>query len=241
MDQGGNMEIKNIYDAVIYTSALLTIKDAVLEALKSGADLSGADLSGADLSGANLSGADLSGAYLSGDYLSGAYLSGASLSGADLSGADLSGADLSGANLSGADLSGAYLSGANLSGADLSGANLSEVKNAEQAFAQIQFIPETGSFEVWKKGARGVIVKLLIPEDAKCSHGSGRKCRASKAVVLDIIGADETRSGGGYGVVIYRKGETVEPENGFDENRWNVCSSGIHFFLTRLEAEAYEL
>jgi uncharacterized protein YjbI with pentapeptide repeats len=85
------------------------MKDAVCEAVKSGADLSGAYLYGADLRGAYLSGADLSGAYLRG----------ANLRGADLSGADLRGAYSYGADLRGANLSGAYLRGANLSGEKL--------------------------------------------------------------------------------------------------------------------------
>ena len=36
------MEIKNIYDAVIFTSAALTIKDALIEAIKTNANLYGA-------------------------------------------------------------------------------------------------------------------------------------------------------------------------------------------------------
>jgi hypothetical protein len=106
--------------------------------------------------------------------------------------------------------------------------------------ARVQFIPETGSFEGWKKCRQGIIVKLLVPEDAQRSHGSERKCRASKAVVLDVLGADVAYSGGGYGEVEYRKGETVTPDS-WDADRWNVCSHGIHFFLTRIEAEEYEL
>ncbi len=70
------------------------LKNTVLEAIKSDADLSGADLSCADLSDADLSCADLSGADLSGADLSCADLSDADLSGADLSDADLSDADL---------------------------------------------------------------------------------------------------------------------------------------------------
>jgi len=72
-----------------------TLRNTVLAAVKSGADLRSANLRSADLSGADLSGADLRSADLSG-----ADLSGADLSGADLRSADLSGADLSGANLS---------------------------------------------------------------------------------------------------------------------------------------------
>ncbi len=93
----------------IYTGGGETLRDVVVSAVKSGADLSSANLRGANLSSANLSGADLRGA---------------DLRGADLSGADLRSADLSGANLSGAYLSGAYLRGAYLSGAYLSGDKL---------------------------------------------------------------------------------------------------------------------
>ena len=51
------MDIRNIYDAVIFTSAALTIKNALIEAVKSKKNLRGADLSGADLRGAYLRGA----------------------------------------------------------------------------------------------------------------------------------------------------------------------------------------
>ena len=37
---------------------------------------------------------------------------------------------------------------------------------------------------------------------------------------------------------IYRVGETVEVKD-FDENRWDECSTGIHFFITRGEAASY--
>jgi hypothetical protein len=37
----------------------------------------------------------------------------------------------------------------------------------------------------------------------------------------------------------YKIGETVRPTEPFCEDRWNECTSGIHFFLTQAEAEAY--
>jgi hypothetical protein len=224
------MDIKNLEDVVIYTSALLTIKDALVEAVLKRANLCGANLYGANLCDANLCDANLCGANLYG----------ANLYGANLCGANLYGANLYGANLCGADLRGANLRGANLYGADLYGAYLSGTKNSDIALSRIQFIPETGSFEAWKKCADGVIVKLLIPEDAERSHGAERKCRASKIVVLDVFGADYGVSGGEYGKIEYRKGQTVEPKNGWNEDRWTVCGAGIHFFLTRAEAENYE-
>jgi uncharacterized protein YjbI with pentapeptide repeats len=214
---------------------------AVKWAIESGAYLSGADLSGADLSGANLSGANLSRANLSGAYLSGADLSGADLSGADLSGANLSGANLSRANLSRANLSRAYLSGANLSGAYLSGANLyganlSGAKNFELAIAQTRILPE-GDIIGWKKCASDVLVKLRIPADAKRSHAFGRKCRAEFADVLEVVGA-EVGISKHDGKTEYRAGARVTPD-AFDENWQEECSSGVHFFITRIEAENY--
>ena len=56
------IEIKNIYDAVIFTSALVSLREALIEAVGKKADLTEAYLSEANLSGANLSGADLRGA-----------------------------------------------------------------------------------------------------------------------------------------------------------------------------------
>ena len=50
------MDIKNIYDAVIFTSAALSIKNAMVEAVSKRANLRGANLHEADLCGANLHG-----------------------------------------------------------------------------------------------------------------------------------------------------------------------------------------
>ena len=56
--------------------------------------------------------------------------------------------------------------------------------------------------------------------------------------MLEIVGAEEGRSKHDY-TFVYRVGETVEPREPFDPNRWNECASGIHFFITREEAEAH--
>jgi hypothetical protein len=204
----------------------------------SGANLSRANLSRANLSRANLSGANLSRANLSGANLSEADLYKANLSEADLSEADLSGADLFGANLSGANLSGANLSGANLYGANLSRANLSGAKDVPaSAPAQTCVSPSDGSFTAWKQCRDGVLVKLLIPEDAKRSNATGRKCRASHAIVLEVIGA-EVGISHRDGRIVYRAGETVTCHK-WCEDRWVECGGGIHYFITRAEAEEY--
>ena len=210
------------------------------------ADLSGANLYGANLYEADLSEADLSGANLYEADLSEADLSGANLYEADLSEADLSGASLSGADLSGANLYEANLYEASLSGADLSGANLYEANLYGAKGNEVIPIacPDTGSFIGWKRVPGGFIVKLEIPEDAKRSSATTRKCRASKAKVLEIQNQDgsvssakEVKSERGG---IYRVGEEILPDK-WDDNRWKECSYGIHFFVTRGEAERWNV
>ena len=214
------------------------------------ANLNGANLNGANLSGANLSNANLSNAYLSGASLSNAYLSGANrskayLSDANLNNVDLRNADLRRANLSNANLSNADLSGVNLNGANLKGANLNSANlNGAENVPYIPMIcPEEGDFIGWKK-ASGKIVKLHILEDALRSSATTRKCRCSKAEVVEIYNLDGTISeqrcvkSDYNNDFVYRVGETVSVDN-FDVERWNEYSYGIHFFINRQEAIEY--
>jgi uncharacterized protein YjbI with pentapeptide repeats len=187
------------------------------------------------VSGANLSRADLSRANLSGANLSGANLYEANLSGANLSEANLYGANLYGANLYGANLSGADLSGADLSRANLYGANLYGAKNGELAIARTRIIPAEGEIIGWKKCAGDVIVKLRIPPDAKRSHAFGRKCRAEFADVIEVFGADVGISQHD-GKTEYRAGSRVMP-GGFNLNWQEECAPGVHFYVSRIEAE----
>jgi hypothetical protein len=147
-----------------------------------------------------------------------------------LSGADLSCADLSCADLSGADLSGADLSGAKLRGADLNKKELAAI------LATRTIVPE-GDLIVWKKiykRGKFIICKLKIPADAKRVGGLiGRKCRAEFAIVLDGEGYSSHDNS-----FEYKVGKTVIPHE-FDPNPMVECSGGIHFFLTKEEAEAY--
>ena len=204
------------------------------------ADLSYASLSGADLRGANLLDADLHYADLRGANLRGADLRDANLFGANLAGADLRWADLNDVDFCYSDLRGADLSYANLRGAKLSGADL---RNAiyTDTILNLQ-CPDEGTFIAWKKLAGSKIAKLLIPEDAKRSSATTRKCRASKAKVLAIYNRNGGEISEGKSIhddeFIYRVGETVYPDH-WDEDRWNECSNGIHFFITRKEAEEY--
>ena len=215
------------------------------------ANLRGAVLRGANLYGINLRGADLSGADLSGADLRWANLSGASLYKADLGEAilnwtSLAGANLCGANLCGADLREADLHLADLSETNLRGVNLRKINFTGATLPAFQIVPPNGAFVAWKKAADGVVLKLEIPEDARrTSCLVSRKCRAEKARVLEAY----TRNGeplpvgttvkGWYSKSFeYCVGEIAVADS-YDDDIRIACAPGIHFFLTREEAEKW--
>lgn len=233
--------IKSINDETLYIAKVdAKYKEAsrsvILGRAVRAAYLRGADLTGANLTGADLTGAGLWGAGLRDANLTVAYLLGVNLRGAYLQGADLRSADLRDANLTGAYLRGVNLTGADLRDADLRGAYLRGARGASLAQARTSILPD-GDLIGWKK-AGGVLVKLRIPADAKRSNATGRKCRAEYAEVLETIG-EAVGITTKYGPTTeYKVGETVRA-NKWDENSWNECSHGIHFFITRKEAEAF--
>lgn len=237
----------------------------------SGECLTGMILNEANLSDANLVGADLRTTNLRGAVLTRARLSRALLSHSDLSFADLRGAIMCYANLQHAivhhadfkfaalnnsDLRYAYLCAANLHltdlrGANLIGARLDDVK--VDTTTRLPFIPlvcpDTGSFVAWKgcitDAGSACVVKLQIPEDALRLSSTSRKCRCSRAIVLEIQEPDGTILTLPHGVHSYHDpdfryivGETITIVN-FDANRFNECSTGIHFFIDRQEAVRY--
>jgi hypothetical protein len=153
--------------------------------------------------------------------LSGAYLRGADLRDADLRGADLRDADLRGADLRDADLHGAVLRGAK---------GLSRFVVAGE-----------GDIVGYKKLARGAIATLVIPSAARRVNKLGsRKCRAEWAVVTKVEGARGDVACSAYDpTFIYSVGDTVRPREPFNDDIREECASGIHFFITRQEAEDY--
>ena len=207
------------------------------------ADLRNADLYDADMRGACLRDADLRCADLRGADLRHANLRHANLRGADLCDADLRCADLRGAclryaGLLYADLRYANLRDADLCGADLCGADLCDAENLVLPIA----CPEKGSFIGWKQCRGDLIVELEICADAKRSSATGRKCRCDKAKVISITTPEGTPADSAISqyteTFAYRVGETVSVDD-FDDNRWNECAPGIHFFITRQEAVDY--
>ena len=140
----------------------------------------------------------------------------------------------------GADLRSADLRSADLRSADLSGADLRGAK-------EVPFVPfacpSDGAFVGWKK-VNNCLVKLEIPEDARRCSCTSQKCRCDKARVLGIIGLESGKEiteivNTSYSpFVTYKVGEMVYPDS-FDENRWNECSHGIHFFINKQNAIDY--
>jgi len=242
------IEIKSVFGNVLfeYEKENNTVKNTVEKAVESdanlrGADLCSANLRGADLCSANLYGANLYGADLYDANLCSANLCSANLYGANLYGANLYGADLYGANLCSANLCSANLYGANLYGADLYDANLCSAEN-------IPFIPMNlpeGEFIAWKKLPNNLIVKLKVLEDSKRSRATGDKCRCDKALVVEFQNVDGTKSkvkkyiSNNYVECVYEVGKIVEADE-WDEDRFNECSHGIHFFIDRQSAVNYK-
>ena len=139
---------------------------------------------------------------------------------------------------------------ADLSGADLSGAVLSDAENLDSVKYSVHTAffaigcPEKGAFTAFKKCGNH-IVELEVCADAKRSSATSRKCRVSKAKVVEITNldgtpADVTEVASNYNSNFkYHVGEIVE-EPRFEENRWIECTYGIHCFITRQEAVIYD-
>ena len=170
---------------------------------------------------------------------------------ANLTGADLSDADLMFANLTFADLSGAILSGADLSDADLTRADLSgaDLINSELEYANLtntildekeqcrKGIVLTEPIVGYKNSNEGKIITLEIPVGAKIFSINNNKRRTNKAKVIDMQG--ETELSSMYDASFkYHVGDEIEIKD-FDENYNVECGAGIHFFLTREEAEEF--
>ena len=108
-----------------------------------------------------------------------------------------------------------------------------------------QVCPQEGSFIAWKKCADGVIAKLEIPADAeRLTYIGSRKCRCSKALVVSLTAQDGSTFPAIEGLrdksFVYKVGECAVPDS-FDPDIRIECSHGIHFFITREEAERWEM
>ena len=161
--------------------------------------------------------------------------------------------DLQNANLKNTNLERASLRRANLTKADISGARLYAAVLENAILDNIIFddktenfrihCPEQGAFVAYKKGLDNLIIKLLIPSDARRVSSTMNCCRCDKAKVLEIKNFEGTKFfDEAWSTVAenfcYKLGEWVYAEN-FNEDRWYDSTGGIHFWMTEDEAKAY--
>ena len=151
-------------------------------------------------------------------------------------------------NLSGANLTSAILRSTNLKDAILDDAILKRamLPNAEYLPFISLNLPEgefIGYKKLWHHQAY-YIIKLKVLADSKRSRATSDKCRCNKALVLEIQNLDGSKSdlkeitNYNFTPCTYKVGEIVESDF-WDENRFNECSHGIHFFLDRQRAVNY--
>ena len=237
---------KAVLDGAQMTNVVMT-RQAILE----GASMQNAIMRECVMWESNFKGANLKLAILAGAQLCDCCFDGANLDGADLYASNLDYASFEGASLRYARIGGADNSYyADFTNADLTDAEFYDCELDEKSFEGATGFhphmrcPEEGSFIAWKKCRDDRIIKLLVPENAKRTGTSVYTCRASEAVVLEIWDHSnepcEEAVSGFESDFIYRKGETVYPKEAFDD-KLLADGSGVHFFLTRTEAEFYKI
>lgn len=201
-------------------------------------DLENYDLSDMDFSHSNFINVNLSNVNFCSSQLVNVLLDDCDLQNANLKNTNLERASLRRANLTKADISGARLYAAVLENAILD--NIIFDDNTKNFRIHC---PEKGAFIAYKKGLNNLIVKLLIPSDARRVSSTMNCCRCDKAKVLEIKNFegtkffDEAWSTVAEGFC-YKLGEWVYAEN-FNEDRWYDSTGGIHFWMTEDEAKAY--
>ena len=126
---------------------------------------------------------------------------------------------------------------------DISGLR-GDISDDKLAASITQVCPQEGGFIAWKKLRGNVIAKLEIPDDARrLTYIGSRKCRADMAIVVSLSREDGQNIKEGVSLrndgFVYRVGEKIKPDS-FDDNIRCECSHGIHFFITREEAERWQ-
>jgi hypothetical protein len=211
-----------------------------------GAGFTGVDFSEVDFRGANFRGTDFSRVdfrevdFRWADFIrvdfSEAGFTGADFRWADFRWADFSRVDFRWADFGGVDFRWVDFGEANFREADFGEANFGE---AQWDYTTVGIHPAAeGSLVGWGK-KQGVIVKMIIPENAKRSCATTRKHRAEYAYVLGVYNDErQVTVDNRWGRTTYTPGQIVYCHK-WEEDRWIECAGGIHFFLSRKEAEAW--
>ena len=114
------------------------------------------------------------------------------------------------------------------------------------AYSQNTILPE-GDIIIWKKLRDDIIAKLLVPAKAKRVNAIGsRKCRFEYTQTLALFQKGRFVKKGtiGRGLknpnTLYIVGEITKPDS-FDPSPLIECSNGIHGFITRQEAQNFDI
>jgi len=109
-------------------------------------------------------------------------------------------------------------------------------------------IPQSGSLIVWGNKS-GVLVKMLVPDNAlRTACLVNRKCRAEFVRVIKVYN-DKGKTHSMNPVTglrpvdrktVYEEGKITYPDKYCNDFK-NDCSHGIHFFLTKKEAEEWKV
>ena len=201
-------------------------------------DLTGMDLSNMDFTLCSFQNTTLCGVSFADSTVENALFDGCSLRGADFRNACM----ITG-SFRYCDMRECNICGANLYGAVLEHADLADIVSDDKTQWFRLHCPEKGAFLGYKKCVNDRMVQLLIPADARRTSATLPSCRCDKAKVLTIKSFDyQENFDEAWSLVdenfVYRKGEWVEVKN-FNEDRWQDSTTGIHFWLTRAEAQAY--
>lgn len=225
------------------------------------ADFTGADLSWAVISHVKCKNALFTDATLVASTISNSFFSGASFNKALLINSQFHSTRLRYACFTMAQLGGALFKFCGCDHSTFNNVDLRAVRFLKTDLDQVDFskaeyapyiplaCPSCGAFIGWKtirdhKLQHSYLVQLLIPEDAKRCSAASNKCRCDKAKVLSIENLqthkliNSVTNKNQLHVLTYKVGEMVYPDE-FDDNRWNECSHGIHFFINKQEAINY--
>lgn len=201
-------------------------------------DLTNAELSDADFTLSSFQNTKLDGANFENSSVENALFDGCSMKNANFKHANMKTGsfrycDMRNCNIEDADLFGAVLEYAKLDGI---------ISNEGTKWFRLH-CPERGAFLGYKKCVNNRLVQLLIPADAKRTSATLPSCRCNKAKVLTIKSFDyQDNYDEAWSLVdenfVYKKGEWVEVKD-FNEDRWMDSTTGIHFWMTRKEAQDY--
>lgn len=235
-------------------------KVSLVQANLAGVNLKNINFNGVNLKAVNFSDSDLEHSTFDNACLVSSYFGFTNLRYVDFRKADLSGvnfvdsiieyADFRESDLTYARFEDAIIRCSTFKSANLTGANFKNASLRIIVFDGAINIPyiasnlPTGEFIAWKK-CQNKIIKLKILEDSKRSKALSDKCRCDKALVLgfeelngtpitditEIVNTDYTECHYKVGKIVYA--------DKWDDNRWNECSNGIHFFIDRQSAVEY--